>query len=166
VDDEIQAWNLTPHSGVWFLTNLPSRIRKSAPRRLGLDFLDSSSNLTLFGHLTSPHPFLAVQPLAISAPFTVPHRSYLPDQGPKTKSPSPHSLLSFIVSALSIRVIIIFGGKRRAHDDRIMEKTCIFFKCNSAYHQGQFIRLCINSVLLNFVIILCVFLINSLYRSC
>jgi hypothetical protein len=57
VDDEIRAWNLTPHSGVWFFTNLPSGIRKSAPRRLGLDFLDSSSSLTLFGPSTSPHPF-------------------------------------------------------------------------------------------------------------
>jgi hypothetical protein len=124
VDDEIRAWNLTPHSGVWFFTNLPSGIRKSAPRRLCLDFLDSSSSLNLFGPWTSPRPFLAV-----SAPFTVPHRSDLPDQRPKTKSPlpeSPHSLLSFIVSPLSIRVIIIFGGKRRAYDDQIMEKTCIF----------------------------------------
>jgi hypothetical protein len=127
VDDEIQAWNLTPHSGVWFFTNLPSGIRKSAPRRLGLDFLDSSSSLTLFGPSTSPHPFLAVQLLAVSAPFTVSHRSDLPDQRPKTKSLSPHSLLSFIVSPLSIRVIIIFGGKRRAHDDRNIDKTCIFF---------------------------------------
>jgi hypothetical protein len=122
-----RTWNLTPHSGVWFFTNLPSGIRKSAPRRLDLDFLDSSSSLTLFGPLTSPHPFLAVQPLAVSAPFTVPHRSDLPDQRPKTKSPSPHSLLPFIVSPLSIRVIIIFGGKRRVHDDRIIDKTCIFF---------------------------------------
>jgi hypothetical protein len=95
VDDEIQACNLTPHSGVWFFTNLPSRIRKSAPRRLGLDFLGSSSSLTLFGPSTSPHPFLAVHPLAVSAPFTVPHRSDLPDQGPKTKSSSSHSLLFF-----------------------------------------------------------------------
>jgi hypothetical protein len=86
VDDEIQAWNLTPHSGVWFFTNLPSGIRKSAPRRLGLDFLDSSSSLTLFGPSTSPHPFLAVQLLAVSAPFTVSHRSDLPDQRPKTKT--------------------------------------------------------------------------------
>jgi hypothetical protein len=122
VDDEIRAWNLTPHSGVWFFTNLPSVIRKSASRRLGVDFLDSSSSLTLFGPSTSPHPFLAVQALAVSAPFTVPHRSDLPDQRPK--SPAPHSLLSFIVSPLSIRVIIIFGGKRRAHDDRIIDKTC------------------------------------------
>ncbi|KAH0818870.1 hypothetical protein GEV33_003921 [Tenebrio molitor] len=91
VDDEIQAWNLTPHSGVWFFTNLPSGIRKSAPRRLGLDFLDSSSSLTLFGPSTSPHPFLAVQPLAVSAPFTVPHRSDLSDQRPKTKKPIPAS---------------------------------------------------------------------------
>jgi hypothetical protein len=87
VDDEIRAWNLTPHSGVWFFTNLPSGIRKSAPRRLGLDFLDSSSSLTLFGPSTSPHPFLAVQPLAVSAPFTVPHRSDLPDQRLKAKKP-------------------------------------------------------------------------------
>jgi hypothetical protein len=43
VDDEIRAWNLTQHSGVWFSANLPSGIRKSAPRRLDLDFLDSSS---------------------------------------------------------------------------------------------------------------------------
>jgi hypothetical protein len=126
MDDEIRAWNLTPHSGIWFFTNLPSGIRKSAPRRLGLDFLDSSSSLILFGPSTSPHLFLAVQPLAVSAPFTVPHQSDLPDQRPKTKSPSSHSLLSFIVSPLSIRVIIIFGGKRRAHDDQIMEKTYIF----------------------------------------
>jgi hypothetical protein len=131
VDDEIRAWNLTPHSGVWFFTNLPSGIRKSAPRRLGLDFLDSSCSLTLFGPSTSPHPFLAVQPLAVSAPFTVSHRPDLSDQRPKTKSPSPHSLLSFIVSPLSIRIIIIFGGKRRAHGDRNIDKTCIFFKCNS-----------------------------------
>jgi hypothetical protein len=132
-DDEIQAWNLTPHSGVRFSANLPSGIRKSAPRRLGWAFLDSSSSLTLFGPSTSPHPFLAVQPLAVSAPFTVPHpyKSDLPDQRPK--SPSPHSLLSFIVSPLSIRVIIIFGGKRRAHDDRIVEKTCIFLKCNNTF---------------------------------
>jgi hypothetical protein len=122
VDDEIRPWNLTPHSGVWFFTNLPSGIRKSAPRRLGLDILDSSSSLTPFGPSTSPHPFLAVQPFAVSAPFTVSHRSDLPDQRPKTKSPSPHSFLSFIVSPLSIQVIIIFGGKRRAHDDQIMEK--------------------------------------------
>jgi hypothetical protein len=128
VDDEIRAWNLTPHSGVWFFTNLPSGIRKSAPRRLGLDFLDSSCSLTLFGPSTSPHPFLAVQPLAVSAPFRVPHRSDLTDQRPKTKKKtSPHSLVSSIVSPLSIRVIIIFGGKRRAHDDRIIDKTCIFF---------------------------------------
>jgi hypothetical protein len=133
VDDEIRAWNLTPHSGVWFFTNLPSGIRKSAPRRLGLDFLDSSSSLTVFGPSTSPYPFLAVQPLAVSAPFTVSRRSDLPDQRPKTKSPSPHSLLSFIVSPLSIRIIIIFGGKRRAHDDRKIDKTCIFLKCNSTY---------------------------------
>ncbi|KAJ3626412.1 hypothetical protein MTP99_016907 [Tenebrio molitor] len=53
VDDEIRAWNLTPHSGVWFFTNLPSGIRKSALRRLGLDILDSSSSLTLFGPSTS-----------------------------------------------------------------------------------------------------------------
>jgi hypothetical protein len=128
VDDEIRAWNLTPHSGVWFFTNLPSGIRKSAPRCLGLDVLDSSFSLTLFEPSTSPHLFLAVQPLAVSAPFTVPHRSDLPDQRPKTKSLSPYSFLSFIVSPLSIRVIIIFGGKRRAHDDQIMEKTLHFFK--------------------------------------
>jgi hypothetical protein len=88
VDDEIQTWNLTPHSGVWFFTNLPSGIRKSAPRRLGLDFVDSSSRLTLFGPSMSPHPFLTVQPLAVSAPFTVPHRSDLSHQKTKSKKPS------------------------------------------------------------------------------
>ncbi|KAH0815766.1 hypothetical protein GEV33_007025 [Tenebrio molitor] len=72
LDDEIRAWNLAPHFGVWFFTNLPSGIRKSAPRRLGLDFLDSFSSLTLFGPSTSPHPFLTVQPLAVSAPFYSP----------------------------------------------------------------------------------------------
>ncbi|KAH0821039.1 hypothetical protein GEV33_001753 [Tenebrio molitor] len=107
VDDEIRAWNLTPHSGVWFFTNLPSGIRKCAPRRLGLDFLDSSSSLTLFGPSTSPHPFLAVQPLAVSAPFTVPHRSDLPGQRPKTKSPSPHSLLALLYLALE-KLIVFF----------------------------------------------------------
>ncbi|KAH0810264.1 hypothetical protein GEV33_012527 [Tenebrio molitor] len=65
VDNEIQAWNLTPHPGVWFFTNLPSGIRKSAPRRLGLAFLDSSSSLTLFGPSTSPHPQKAL-PRALS----------------------------------------------------------------------------------------------------
>jgi hypothetical protein len=80
VDDEIQAWNLTPHSGVWFFTNLPSGIRKSAPRRLGLDFLDSSSSLTLFGPSTSPHPFLAVQPLSQSR---IDLTSLTKDQRPK-----------------------------------------------------------------------------------
>jgi hypothetical protein len=140
VDDEIQAWNLTPHSGVWFFTNLPSGIRKSAPRRLGLDFLDSSSSLTLFGPSTSPHPFLAVQPLAVSAPFTVPNRSDLSDQRPKTKSPSPRSLLSFIVSPLSIRIIIIFAGKRRAPGDQNIDKTCIFFKCNSTLVFGSLLK--------------------------
>jgi hypothetical protein len=146
VDDEIQAWNLTPHSGVWFFTNLPSGIRKSAPRRLGLDFLDSSSSLTLFGPSTSPHPFLAV-----SAPFTVPHRSDL-QPSPKTKSPSPHSLLSFIVSPLSIRVIIIFGGKRRAHDDRIIDKTCIFLKCNSTYFEHSHCQRAISCTKLRFLV--------------
>jgi hypothetical protein len=92
IDDEIRAWNLTPHSGVWFFTNLPSGIRKSAPRRLSVDFLDSSSSLTLFGPSTSPHPFLAVQALAVSAPFTVPHRSDLPDQKPKTQKAPPRTL--------------------------------------------------------------------------
>jgi hypothetical protein len=66
VDDEIRAWNPTPHSGVWFSAELPSGIRKSAPLRLGLDFLDSPSSLTFFGHSTSRHPFLAAQPLALS----------------------------------------------------------------------------------------------------
>ncbi|KAH0810808.1 hypothetical protein GEV33_011983 [Tenebrio molitor] len=47
MDDEIRAWN--SHPGVWLSANLPSGIRKSAPRHLGLDFLDSSSSLTLFG---------------------------------------------------------------------------------------------------------------------
>jgi hypothetical protein len=82
VDDEIRAWNLTPHSGVWFSANLPSGIRRSAPRRLGLDFLDSPSSLTLFGPSMSRHPFLAAQPLALSAPFTVRHRS---DHQPRQK---------------------------------------------------------------------------------
>jgi hypothetical protein len=72
VDDKIRAWNLTPHSGVWFSTNLPSGIRKSAPRRLGLDFLDFSFSLTLFGPSTSPHPFLAIQPLAVFSPLHIP----------------------------------------------------------------------------------------------
>jgi hypothetical protein len=88
LDDEIRAWNLAPHFGVWFFTNLPSGIRKSAPRRLGLDFLDSFSSLTLFGPSTSPHPFLTVQPLAVSALFTVPHRSDLSDERPKSKRPN------------------------------------------------------------------------------
>jgi hypothetical protein len=64
VDDEIRAWNLTPHSGVWFFRNLPSGIRKSAPRRLGLEFVDSSSSLTLFGPSTSL--FSPFQPLSQS----------------------------------------------------------------------------------------------------
>ncbi|KAH0822029.1 hypothetical protein GEV33_000762 [Tenebrio molitor] len=40
VDDEIRAWNLTPHSGVWFFTNLPSGIPSpsSDPRRLHTHF--------------------------------------------------------------------------------------------------------------------------------
>jgi hypothetical protein len=111
VDDEIRAWNLTQHYGVWFFANLPSGIRKSAPRRLDLDFLDSSSSLTLFGPSTSPHPFLAV-----SAPFTVPHRSHL-QPTPKTKknetrltkalSSILHWYLSFIISPLSIQIFII-----------------------------------------------------------
>jgi hypothetical protein len=106
VDDEIRARNLTPHSRVWFSANLPSGMRKSAPRRLGLGFLDSPSSLTLFGPSTSPHPFLAV-----SAPFTLRHLSdHQPRQ--KTKDLSPHWFLSFIVSPLSIRIFIIFGGKR------------------------------------------------------
>jgi hypothetical protein len=75
VVDEIRAWNLTPHSDVRFSANLPSGIRKSTPWGLGLDFLDSSSSLTLFGSSTSPHPFLAAQLLALSAPFTIRHRS-------------------------------------------------------------------------------------------
>jgi hypothetical protein len=69
VDDEIRAWNLTPHSGVWFFRNLPSGIRKSAPRRLGLEFLGSSSSLTLFGPSTSlfsPFNHSPFQPLSQS----------------------------------------------------------------------------------------------------
>jgi hypothetical protein len=128
VDNEIRAWNLTPHSGVWFFTNLPSGTRKSAPRRLGLDFLDFSSSLTLFGLWTSPHPFLAVQPLPFQplSQSRADLTSLTKDQ--RQKAPSPHSLLSFIVSPLSIRVIIIFGEKRRAYDGQIMEKTCILKK--------------------------------------
>jgi hypothetical protein len=57
---------------VRFSANLRSGIGKSAPRRLGLDSLDSSSSLTLFRPSTSPHSFLAGQPLALSAPFKVP----------------------------------------------------------------------------------------------
>jgi hypothetical protein len=124
---------LTPHSGVWFFTNLPSGIRKSAPRRLGLDFLDSSSSLTLFGPSTSPHPFLAVQPLAVSAPFTVPHRSDPLTKDQRPKSPFPRSLLSFIVSPRSIRVIIIFGGKLVRTEIETLTKLAFFKKCNSTH---------------------------------
>jgi hypothetical protein len=71
VDDEIRAWNLTPHSGVRFSANLPSGIRKSAPRCLGLDFLDSSSSLTSsdprrFHTLFSPFNHSPFQPLSQS----------------------------------------------------------------------------------------------------
>ncbi|KAH0821018.1 hypothetical protein GEV33_001773 [Tenebrio molitor] len=83
VDDDIRAWNLTPHSGLWFSVNLPSGIRKYAPRRLDLDFLDSASSLTLLGPSTSSHPFLAAQRLALSTPFTVRHRS---DHQPRHKT--------------------------------------------------------------------------------
>jgi hypothetical protein len=109
---EIRAWNLTPHSGVWFFANLPSGIRISAPRGLALD---SSSCLTLFGPSTSPNPFL----VAVSAPFTLQHLS---DHQPKQKtidlSPVMHWYLSFIVSPLSIRICIIFGGKRTRRGSR------------------------------------------------
>jgi hypothetical protein len=82
VDDEIRAWNLTPHSGVWLSANLPSRIRKSVPPRLGLAFLDSSSSLTLFGPSTFPLQFLSVQPLAVSAPFTLSNHQPRPKTSP------------------------------------------------------------------------------------
>jgi hypothetical protein len=87
--------------------------RKSAPRRLGLEFLDSFFSLTLFGPSTFPHPFLAAQPLAVSAPFTLRHLSdHQPRQKTKDLSYNLQWFLSFIVSPLSIRIFIIFGGKR------------------------------------------------------
>ncbi|KAH0812667.1 hypothetical protein GEV33_010123 [Tenebrio molitor] len=72
---------------VRFFGNLLSGIRKSAPRRLGLNSLDSPSSLTFFGPSTSPRPFLAVQPLTLSQfpPHSDADRTTNQDQEPKMK---------------------------------------------------------------------------------
>jgi hypothetical protein len=124
VDDEIRAWNPTPHSGVWFSTELPSGIRKSAPLRLGLDFLDSPSSLTFFGHSTSRHPFLAAQPLALSGTDLTTNQDKSSKTSPEIRTgsslllvrPSQFGFLSF--SALN-------GLAASAHRDRIIVH-CIF----------------------------------------
>jgi hypothetical protein len=98
--DSALRQTVNPLLGVWVWTSwtlLPAS-PSSDTRRLH----------TLF----SPFTHSPFQPLSQSR-----HRSDLPDQRPKTKSPTSHFLLSLIVSPLSIRVFIIFGGKRRAHDD-------------------------------------------------
>jgi hypothetical protein len=61
VDDEIRAWNSTPLPGVRSFRNLQE---PSVLRRLGSASPDFLVLFFLFGCSTSPHPFLAAQPLA------------------------------------------------------------------------------------------------------
>ncbi|KAH0814234.1 hypothetical protein GEV33_008565 [Tenebrio molitor] len=136
LDDEIRAWNLTPHSGVRFSANLPSGIRKSAPRGLGSDFLDSSFSLTLFGPSTSPHSILATQPIAVSAPFTLQHLS-----DHQTRQNTKDLSFSSIVSPLSIGFLSFLAengpAASRAHGERMIVKYLHFLKCNSTFKPGS-----------------------------
>jgi hypothetical protein len=112
-DGEIRTWNVTLLLGVPFFGNLALRNRKSALWRLGLDALDSPSSLTLFGSLTSPGLlFLAAQPLTLSAPSTLRHRS---GERPKTKDQDGHWFSRFIPSPVSSRnfSFSIENGNRR-----------------------------------------------------
>ncbi|KAH0810279.1 hypothetical protein GEV33_012513 [Tenebrio molitor] len=89
---------MTPLLSIRFFENLPLGNRKSAPRHLHSDSLDSPSSLALVGPLTFAHLFLAAQSLTSTASFTLRHRS---DERPKTKDQNGHWLPRFIPSPLS-----------------------------------------------------------------